>query len=232
MNWGIYGFPELKVPRVQRKRFYNAELPYQDKFHVWFQAKHSYTDNTMSELCDDEETIGFIPDLSGNNRHYYYGAGLVRKITDNGFPAIFVENGYLITAESFSLPIQIVVFRSLYSTWSTYNVVFSQYGSYTSCRQYLFRAGTAGGWHVAPATIQHRNGAVQGIGTSIAPINLPMVCVFGHRFVSTAAPWVSGWDHGSNSRDMIIYEIIGASFLSTDQLLEIQASLMDKYNIT
>lgn len=235
MNWGVYGVPKREKQRTDYRiysRMYNRDLPYWEEFLVWYSADMCYTDDTMQTLCGESEAIGFIPDKSGYERHFYAGSGDVKHITDNGFSSIFVEDGYLITRTSFSLEMQIVVFRSVNSKWSWYNVAFSQHGSYTNCRHYLFAANSAGGWHVAPSTVQYKNGVIQNLGSSLAPIEYPMVGAFGHRFPTTIAPWVSGWDHNSNSRNMIIYEIIGLPILSNEKLIDIQEALMTRYNIS
>lgn len=236
----MYGFPHRPGPRYayMARRSWNNEVPYFEELQAWFRAEDScFSDVSRTVPCSPGDDINSYADLSQYAHHAApVSTRRMKFVTDSGFPAIqTVATGTLgelivRTAASFASAFQIVVFRAADVVWGYYGCVFGRLGS---PRPYLFhREGAI--WNDAPVSVQKQNGVSQTVGAVLSSINRPMVASFGVP-PGASSQWEIGsqTDGGVYMNQLYIYEILAYSaILATDQIIEVEAYLMDKYGIS
>lgn len=238
----MYGFPHRPGPRYayMARRSWNNEVPYFEELQAWFRAEDScFSDVSRTVPCSPGDDINSYADLSQYEHHAApVSTRRMKFVIDSGFPAIqTVATGTLSelivrTATSFASAFQIVVFRSANAGWNYDGCVFGRLSG-ANYRPYLFsNSGLA--WTDAPVSVQNRNGVSQTVGTALSSINVPMVLSFGTRSPGTSSQWEIGGtsDPTTYMNQLYIYEILAYSaILTTDQIVEVEAYLMDKYGI-
>jgi hypothetical protein len=239
----MFHFPKRPGPRYDylRRRQWNSEVPCYEDLVAWYRAEDCcWLDAKDGTLCSPGENIAVVSDLSQYGRDAVkYATGSPTFVIDSGFPAmqIPIQNGSmastLITTASMTVAMTITVFRSLSTTWANYGAVFCAAG-----RQYLFGPiGGTGGFLFALFAIQRKNGTAMTPGDTLSPITSPMVFTAGLSAASTGRGGIGSDLYNiaggaAESTAMCIYEILAfGSLLTTDQIVEIEAYLKDKYAI-